>query len=140
MKVIDNHFDKAPLLKVYLIGVLIFGTFTFLLFQFISPMLTVEGKNALTTIVDIKISVAVGLIFGLMWLLMVTGSRSNSKFWRYAEAVEKLVEDADTKQTLKDIYANEFKELKHLAQGGPHYYEAKRIYAILETKHKYIKD
>jgi len=140
MESLNKFFDKAHLFKVYLVGVLITGLFTFFLFHYVTQWITDKPEPALSFLVNIKISLGMGAIFGLMIMLMTSMSRKSGKFWCYAETVEKLIEDAETKQALKDIYNNEFKELRHLAQGGPHYYEAKRIYAILETKHKYIKD
>jgi hypothetical protein len=140
MEALDRFFDKAHLFKVYLVGVLITGLFTFFLFHYVTRWITDKPEPILNIFINIKMSIGMGLIFGLLFMLMITGSRRNTRFWRYAETIEKLIDDAETKQALKDIYANEFKELRHLAQGGPHYQEAKRIYAILETKHKYIKD
>lgn len=140
MQSLNKFFDKAHLFKVYLVGVLLTGLFTFFLFQYVTQWISDKPVPALNIIVNIKISLGLGAIFGLMIMLMTSMSRKSSKFWSYAETIEKLIEDAETKQALKDIYANEFKELRHLAQGGPHYGEVKRIYAILETKHKYIKD
>jgi hypothetical protein len=139
MKAINNHFEKAPLWKVYVIGVLIFGTFTFLLFQFVTPMITNNGEQPFKTIVNLKIGGAMGLIFGLMWLLMVSQSRSNSKFWTYAETVEKMANEAETREQLESIFNNEFQELRKLGFGQPHYAEVKKIYTILKTKVKYVK-
>lgn len=140
MKALNNFLNKAHLFKIYLLGVAFTGTFIFILFQFAGPALSEQGKLLLASNNNIKFSLILGLILGLMFMLMISMSRKSSKYWEYAEVVEKLIEDATTKQELKNIYANEFKELRHLAQGSLHYQESKRIYAILETKHKYIKE
>jgi hypothetical protein len=80
-----------------------------------------------------------GIPFGLMTMLMASMSRKSNKFWNYAEEVEALIDVAETKDELGSIYKGEFQSLIELAQGGPHQYELKRQYAIIQTKYKYAK-
>ena len=137
MKRINNFMENAHLFKVYLAGVFFVSLFVFTLFHFVAPWAS-DGKSEFSLWVNIKISLAMGAIFGLMVMLMTQMMRKSVKFWAYAEVVEKLIDEATTKDQLKSLYKNEFHDLKYLAQGGPHYVECRRIYTILETKHKYM--
>jgi hypothetical protein len=80
-----------------------------------------------------------GILFGLMFMLMFSMMRKSTKFWDYAKIVEEIIDKAETKDELGSIYKGEFQSLIELAQGGPHQYELKRQYAIMQTKYKYAK-
>jgi len=135
MKTINTFFDKAPLWKVYIFGWLFAGGFTFLLFQFFP-----DGTELVRDpIVNLKIGGLMGLLFGLMFVLMISMTRKSQKFWDYSKEVQELIDAAETKEELGSIYKGEFQSLIELAQGGPHQYELKRQYAIMQTKYKYAK-
>jgi hypothetical protein len=135
MKKINNFFDKAPLWQIFIFGWLFTGTFTFLLFQFF-PDGTELPRN---WFVNFKIGFFMGILFGLMTLLMTSMSRKSQKFWDYSKEVQVLIDNAETKEELGSIYKGEFQSLIELAQGGPHQYELKKQYAIIQTKYKYAK-
>lgn len=135
MKTINTFFDKAPLWQIYIFGWLFSGGFTFLLFQFF-PDGTELVRN---TIVNLKIGGLMGLIFGLMFILMISISRKSTKFWDYAKEVEALIDGAETQEKLQSIADNEFQTLVNLQQGHPHGTELHRLWAILKTKYKYAK-
>jgi MFS superfamily sulfate permease-like transporter len=101
--------------------------------------MTTEGQKIFTMTVILKVSALTGILFGLMLALMISMMRSSSRFWKYSEEVAKLINEAETKDALKGIYKNEFSKLREMMGGRPHLEEVKRLYAILETKHKYIK-
>ena len=135
MKKINNFFDKAPLWEIYIFGVVFTGGFTFCLFEFLP---TSNSINPLTTIINIRISLILGLIFGLMITLMVSMMRKSTKFWDLAKILEDKIDLSETKESLDDIYNNDFQILKESGQGHPHYNEIKRLYTIMKTKYKYV--
>ena len=135
MKKINNFFDKASLWQVFIFGWLFTGTFTFILFQFFPDGTEIPRD----WFVNFKIGFFMGIPFGLMTLLMTSMSRKSQKFWDYSKEVQVLIDNAETKEALGSIYKGEFQSLIELAQGGPHQYELKRQYAIIQTKYKYAK-
>lgn len=135
MKALNTFFEKAPLWQVYIFGWLFTAGFTFLLFQFF-PDGTESVRNWIT---NLKIGALMGLPFGLMLFLMASMGRKSTKFWDYAKEVESLIDKAETKEELSSIYKNEFNTLRNLSMGNPHSMELTRLFAILQTKHKYGK-
>lgn len=136
MKSINNFFDKAPLWKIYIFGWALTGLFTFAMFEWVTILIS---GTVLPTIVNLKIGATTGILFGLMFMLMISMTRKSSKFWDYSKEVESLIDKAETKDDLDLIFNNEFRSLRELSQGGPHYVELKRQYAIIQTKYKYVK-
>jgi len=139
MKKLNNFLDNAPMWKVYIFSYLVTTLFMFLIFSCFNPLMTTEGQKIFTMTVILKVSALTGILFGLMLALMISMMRSSSRFWKYSEEVAKLINEAETKDALKGIYKNEFSKLREMMGGRPHLEEVKRLYAILETKHKYIK-
>jgi hypothetical protein len=138
MKTINYFFEKAPLWQIYIFGwfstgVLVASMFYFLqLFDATSENLLINGETC------IKAGATLGLIFGLMILLMVSMSRKSVIFWSYAEEVEKLIDEANTKDELQSIFDNQFQELRKKCQGGPQIPEVNRLYTVMKTKYKYV--
>lgn len=135
MKTINTFFEKAPLWQIYIFGWLFTTGFTFLVFQFF-PDGTESVRNWIT---NLKIGASMGLPFGLMVVLMTSMGRKSTKFWDYAKEVESLIDKSETKEELSSIYKNEFNTLRNLSMGNPHSMELTRLFAILQTKHKYGK-
>jgi hypothetical protein len=135
MKKINNFFDKAPLWEIYIFGVVFTGGFTFCLFELIP---SADSINPLTTVTNIRIGLMLGLIFGLMITLMVSMMRKSTKFWDLAETLEDKIDLSETKESLDDLFNNDFQKLKELGQGHPHYNEIRRLYTIMKTKYKYV--
>jgi hypothetical protein len=135
MKKINNFFDRAPLWQIYIFGVVFTGGFTFCLFTFIPSS---DSINPLTTIVNIKIGLTLGLIFGLMITLMTSMMRKSTKFWDLAETLEGKIDLSETKESLDNLFNNDFQTLRELGQGRPHYDETRRLYTIMKTKYKYV--
>jgi hypothetical protein len=136
MKSINNFFDKAPLWQIYIFGWTLTGLFTFAMFEWVAVWIS---DAQLPTTVNLKIGATTGIPFGLMVMLMTSMVRRSDKFWDYSKEVGSLIDKAETKDDLDLIFNNEFKSLRELSQGGPHYVELKRQYAIIQTKYKYVK-
>lgn len=137
---IDGAINKASFLKIYLITFLILSVFIFLLFAILFPfLLTLEDIKKIDFLVQIKISVILSAILSTMITLVLQMSKMSDKFWENAKELSKMVDDAESKVELDDIYKNKFQQTNKLSSGRPHYTEMERIYAIMKTKYKYVK-
>jgi hypothetical protein len=139
MKSINNFFGKAPLWEIYIFGWFFSGAFTASIFYGLQLIDPPNSKMLITGMNCIKMGAILGLIFGLMVMLMTSMVRGSDKFWDYSKEVGSLIDKAETKDDLDLIFNNEFQSLRELSQGGPHYAELKRQYAIIQTKYKYVK-
>ena len=139
MKKLNNFLDKAPLWQVYILGWFFTGAFIAFLFYVIVPLI---GANAAKTIfsaeVCLKIGATLGLPFGLIFMLMFSMMRKSTIFWGYAKEVEKLIDEANTKDALQLILENQFQDLRKKCQGGPQIPELSRLHAMMKTKYKYV--
>ncbi len=138
MKKISTFLNKAPLWQIYFSLWFVIGSFVaslFYGFQLIDPP---SFENHISGINCIKMGVISGLLFGLMFMHMVSMMRKSIIFWDYAKEVETLIEQAETKDALENIFNGEFQNLRKKCQGGPQISELNRLYTIIKTKHKYI--
>ena len=137
--------EKLSNLKWYLalpIWYAIMTTSTFIIWFGLSQ--AVGGPEDVFTnpVTCLKMSSLMGLPFTAIALLMVSMSKSNTKFWDRAEEVSKRIDAAETSKELHKIVEDEFIEggtLKGLAGGGPHFQKMKEMYAVIKTKIKYVK-
>ena len=137
--------EKLSNLKWYLalpIWYAIMTTSTFIIWFGLSQ--AVGGPEDVFTnpVTCLKMSSLMGLPFTAIALLMVSMSKSNTKFWARAEEVSKRIDAAETSKELHKIVEDEFIEggtLKGLSGGGPHYQKMKEMYAVITTKLKYVK-
>lgn len=135
MKRVSNFLDKAPLWKIFLIGWLIAGLFSMLVW---GGLESIEGKPLILGVL-IKLGLALGfMIGGLMFTLMTSMMRKSQKFWDYAKEVGVLIDECKTKSELEEVFKKEFQTLRGMSLGNPHSAELHRLYAIMETKHKLI--
>ena len=90
----------------------------------------------------IKGTMLVSSILGLglvgMILLFLKMSKESNEFWKKVEEVEKLIEDANSKEEMK-IASIELGNLYNMRMGRPHVYEVNRLVTIVQTKVKYLK-
>lgn len=138
MKSLNNFLEKAHLFKVYVFFYFLSVVFTALIFYLLD--MTVETKIFRETLSYFKLGAAMGIIFSLMFTLMVSMQRKSIEFWDYAKFLEKEIEKASTKEQLQHIWHNEYVQLVTKCQGGPQIGEVKRIRSIIETRYKYWKD
>jgi len=137
MKKLNKFLDKASLWKVYIFGFITMTIMCFIIWCLMDKFILDNGT--INFIVTIKISIAMGAITGLMFTLMQSMIRRSNVFWDNAKILEDKADKAETKAELKELFDNDFKELKRMSQGGPHYSEIARLYAIINTKYKCIK-
>ena len=139
MKRLNDFFEKAPLWQIFIFGWIFLGGSVAILFygfQFID----IDPNNQLvfSGIRCIKIGAAAGLLFGLMFLLMISMMRKSIIFWEYSKEVEALIDGAATRKELVSIFENEFQDLRKKCQGGPQIRELNRLYTVMKTKIKYV--
>jgi hypothetical protein len=137
MKKLERFLDKAPMWQIYIFGWIFTGTFIGLLFygfSFIEPRPDIE----ITARKCVLLGVMTGAIFGLMVMLMISMMRKSQIFWEYSKEVEKLIEEADSKEKLEAIFEGEFQDLRKKCQGGPQIPELSRLHTIMKTKYKYV--
>jgi hypothetical protein len=91
----------------------------------------------------IKRTMLVASILGLgmvgMILLFIQMVNESEQFWTKAKEVEKLIDDAETKQEISDIIYDELTELRKMSMGRPHNYEVIKLITVAATKVKYLK-
>ncbi len=127
--------EEAPLWQIF---IAIFFSFSVLFFPiiFILNHLTMVGVDL---ILNIKLSVSIGLLVGVVGTLLTSIARKSIVFWDYAKKLECMVNDAECKEVLDKLYNKDFQELRKLSFGGPHYEELRKIHTIMKTKYKYVK-
>lgn len=109
MKSLNNFLEKAHLFKVYVFFYFLSVVFTALIFYLLD--MTVETKIFRETLSYFKLGAAMGIIFSLMFTLMVSMQRKSIEFWDYAKFLEKEIEKASTKEQLQHIWHNEYVQL-----------------------------
>jgi hypothetical protein len=132
MKKISEFLEYGPMWKIFILGWFVTGLVVF----FIS--LTFFGDDSLDKI--LIVSTVFGILFGAMFSGMISMARASDKFWEKSKLIEKLIDDTNTKDGLESIYQNDFKVLQKLSMGKPHNYELNRIFTIIKTKYKYVKN
>ena len=136
MKSINYLFEKANGLTIFFA----FGTMSALTFYVILYSLIVtDATTKITNFDNLVISFIFGVLGGLLLLTSILATRKSTKFWDYAETVEKLIDAADSKELLEHIHKGEFEILRSLCMGGPQATELNRLFTIMKTKYKYVK-
>ncbi len=128
MKKLNAFLDKSPLWQIYIFG---WGVSFYLIDGYLLEEPVYFEKVW-------KLSVLLGAVFGLMFLLSISMVRKSTKFWDYAKVLEELIDKAETKKELSQLCKNECRELIKLHQGPSHTVEVMRLKTKLETKANYI--
>lgn len=135
MKKINDFIDKAPLWKVYIFSYFLCSIMMFVMFHGMGQLLDPERLNL---IVNLKIGAMSGIMFGLMLTLMISMMRKSQQFWDFSKEVDAKIKAANTRDAIIEVYENDFKQLKKMSIGGPHYMELNRLYTIMKTKLDYV--
>jgi hypothetical protein len=138
-KKFNDLVNRIPFWKIYLVSVPIMTIFIFIMFAVFFPLILTSGDlSKVNFLIELKISFSLSLIMSLMSTLMINMSKQSDKFWKSSEELSKMIDDANTKDELREIYSTKYMEVNKLASGSPHYSEMKRLYSIIETKFKYV--
>ncbi len=129
--------DTASYWKVYLFGFIFFSLITYTAFILSNNQLNIIHKKSFNDIV-IKVSIGFGLFFSGFICLMTKMARDSKKFWETAKALELKIDEANTKEELDRIWANEFKSLRDLCGGEFQLGASIRLHTIFVTKYKYV--
>lgn len=86
IKSLNNFLEKAHLFKVYVFFYFFSVVFTALIFYLLD--MTVETKVFRETFSYLKLGAAVGVIFSLMFTLMISMQRKSVIFWDYLKFIE----------------------------------------------------
>ena len=99
----------------------------------------VLGKTLLGK--ELFISSIVAFAFSGLITLYISLARASVKFWEYSKVVEELIEKENSNlEEMERIFNVEFKKLKSMSMGEPHSREVLKLYTILNTKYKMVKD
>ena len=136
MKFTSYLFERANGITVFFT----MGTITALIsyVTFYTLIVTDPTPTLSTSNISI-ISLVFGILGGLLFLTSILSTRKSTKFWDYAETVEKIIDAADSKELLEHIHKGEFEILRELCMGGPQTSELNRLFTIMKTKYKYVK-
>lgn len=136
MKTMNYIFYKANGLTIFFGGGVVSGLIAYAMFY---SLIVIDPTTKLKTSVIPMISLIFGVFGGLLFLTSILSSRKSTKFWDYAETVEKLIDSADSKELLDYIHKGEFEILRKLCMGGPQITELNRLFTIMKTKYKNVK-
>ena len=131
MKKINNLLEKAPLWKVFVFSFILW------LIVFMSVFTLITDRSHL--MIMFYIAITTSTITSMLFSSMISQAKKSDVFWKYAKEVEKLIENAETKESINSILNKEWVTLLNLPMGGAHYHEIHRLKAIINTKSKYIK-
>ena len=129
MKKIYNFFNRASLLKIWLVLYIILN-----IFIIITLYLIVLFEN---NIDYIKFSMLFSIILSTVLTVNIEQVRLNINFNDYLKYVENLINKTNTKEGFNSIYEYEFQELVHKAKYSHHKYEVNKIKFILEMSIKH---
>lgn len=133
---INTFMETSPIWKIFLIyGTIVFGMAYLMFYGFISSLDVVTTKN-LNFI--FYASSVVGIVFGLLFTMVVKDLRNSAKFWKTAEDIKNRLLNTENKEELDNITA-EIRALDNLANGSIHNTEMQELCTILKVKQKYVK-
>lgn len=135
MKRIIKFLDEAPMLKVFLVMTIFLSVLAGAAGFFAVYYL---GGKRLSSEDIVMIGLLLGTLFSIFVTLGISQIRKSIKFWEFARDVEEMIEEAETKDRLDDIFANEFQILRNMSLGGPHTQMLSNLYTIMKTKYQYL--
>ena len=138
MKKFNDFMFNAPIWKVAIIS-FVFG------FCFINSLFLgleyLSGSNVDMPLIKRTVLVPslLGLAMAGIILTFTKMANESEQFWTKAKEVEKLIDDAETKQEISDIVYGELTELHKMRMGRPHVHEVNKLITVANTKIKYLK-
>ena len=136
MKFINYLYEKANGITIFFTMGAITALISYVIFY---SLIVTDATTKITNFDNLVISLIFGVLGGLLFLTSILATRKSTKFWDYAETVEKLIDAADSKELLEHIHKGEFEILRSLCMGGPQISELNRLFTIMKTKYKYVK-
>lgn len=138
MKKIYNFFDRASLLKIWLVLYIILNISIIITLYLIG---NISNKLLFENNIDyIKFSMLFSIILSTVLTVNIEQVRLNINFNDYLKYVENLISKTNTKEEFKSIYEYEFQELVAKAKYSHHKFEVNKIKFILEMSIKHCKN
>ena len=131
MKKFSAFLMESSLFKIFIVMWLISSIYSFALFSIMD--------SKFSMLVNLKIGLSLGIFISILSISIISISRDRIKFLNFFEKVEKMIEDAESKEDLVKIYHKEFQDLLDLAKSREDIEKANFIYRILKIKYEYVE-
>lgn len=131
MKKFSAFLMESSLFKIFIVMWLILSIYSFALFSIMN--------SKFSMLVNLKIGLLLGVFISILSIFIVSISRDRIKFLNFLEKVEKMIEDAESREDLVKIYEKEFQDLLDLAKSREDIEKINFIYRILKIKNEYVE-
>lgn len=131
MKKFSAFLMESSLFKIFIVMWLISSIYSFALFSIMD--------SKFSMLVNLKIGLSLGIFISILSISIISISRDRIKFLNFFEEVEKMIEDAESKEDLVKIYEKEFQDLLDLAKSREDIEKINFIYRILKIKNEYVE-
>lgn len=131
MKKFSAFLMESSLFKIFIVMWLISSIYSFALFSIMD--------SKFSMLVNLKIGLSLGIFISILSISIISISRDRIKFLNFLEKVEKMIEDAESREDLVKIYEKEFQDLLDLAKSREDIEKINFIYRILKIKNEYVE-
>lgn len=131
MKKFSAFLMESSLFKIFIVMWLISSIYSFALFSIMD--------SKFSMLVNLKIGLSLGIFISILSISIISISRDRIKFLNFFEKVEKMIEDAESREDLVKIYDKEFQDLLDLVKSREDIEKANFIYRILKIKYEYVE-
>ena len=131
MKKFSAFLMKSSLFKIFIVMWLILSIYSFALFSIMN--------SKFSMLANLKIGLSLGIFMSILSISIISISRDRIKFLNFFEKVEKMIEDAESREDLVKIYEKEFQDLLALAKSREDIEKINFIYRILKIKNEYVE-
>ena len=131
MKKFSAFLMESSLFKIFIVMWLISSIYSFALFSIMDSKFSI--------LVNLKIGLFLGIFISILSISIISISRDRIKFLNFFEKVEKMIEDAESREDLVKIYEKEFQDLLALAKSREDIEKINFIYRILKIKYEYAE-
>lgn len=100
MKKFSAFLMESSLFKIFIVMWLILSIYSFALFSIMD--------SKFSMLVNLKIGLSLGIFISILSISIISISRDRIKFLNFFEKVEKMIEDAESREDLVKIYEKEF--------------------------------
>ena len=131
MKKFSAFLMESSLFKIFIVMWIILSIYSFALFSIMD--------SKFSMLVNLKIGLYLGIFISILSISIISISRDRIKFLNFFEKVEKMIEDAESREDLVKIYEKEFQDLLDLAKSREDIEKINFIYRILKIKYEYVE-
>ena len=131
MKKFSAFLMESSLFKIFIVMWLILSIYSFALFSIMN--------SKFSMLANLKIGLLLGVFISILSISIISIYRDRIKFLNFFEKVEKMIEDAESREDLVKIYEKEFQDLLALAKSREDIEKTNFIYRILKIKNEYVE-